>query len=31
MTTYAVPDHPADPEAAALELIVQIPADELDE
>jgi hypothetical protein len=27
--TYAVPDHPADPEAAALELIVRIPADVL--
>ena len=29
MPTYTVPDHPADPEAAALELIVQIPADVL--
>ena len=26
-TTYVVPDHPADPETAALELIVRLPAD----
>jgi hypothetical protein len=26
-TTYTVPDNPADPEAAALELIVRLPAD----
>lgn len=25
MTTYTVPDNPADPEAAALELIVRLP------
>jgi hypothetical protein len=25
MPTYTVPDHPADPEAAALELIVRVP------
>jgi hypothetical protein len=29
MPTYTVPDHPADPEAAALELIVRIPIDVL--
>jgi hypothetical protein len=27
MTTYVVPDAPADPEAAALDLIVQLPID----
>jgi hypothetical protein len=27
MTTYVVPDAPADPEAAALELIVRLPID----
>jgi hypothetical protein len=27
--TYTVPDNPADPEAAALDLIVRIPADVL--
>jgi hypothetical protein len=26
-TTYTVPDNPADPEAAALELIVRLPAE----
>jgi hypothetical protein len=26
-TIYTVPDSPADPEAAALELIVRLPAD----
>ena len=26
ITTYTVPDSPADPEAAALELIVRLPA-----
>jgi hypothetical protein len=25
-TTYTVPDNPADPEAAALEVIVRMPA-----
>lgn len=28
-TTYAIPDNPADPEAAALELIVRMPSDVL--
>jgi len=27
VTPYTVPDHPADPEGAALELIVRLPAD----
>ena len=27
MTTYVVPDAPADPEAAALDLIVRVPID----
>jgi hypothetical protein len=27
VTTYTVPDSPADPEAAALELIVRLPAE----
>ena len=27
MTTYSVPDQPADPETAALEMIVRLPAD----
>jgi len=29
MTTYTVPNSPADPEAAALELIVRVPAEVL--
>jgi hypothetical protein len=29
MPTYTTPDHPADPEAAALELIVRLPIDVL--
>jgi hypothetical protein len=29
-SSYAVPDDPADPEAAALELIVRLPADIMD-